>query len=203
MCPGFDSRTRCHMWADFVGSLLCSERLFSGNSGFPLSSKTNVWFDLIYLIYSLPNRPFARSDHMVQNHTCWWANCAVGLPKQRQVKVDWYELLRFGSPTVQLAHQHVWFCTMWPDRAKGLLVQHSCSARMIWDSNKVIKVIKVLCVRLNETKAFEAQFFHFCVRQRLIRIGRPMQRRIYTGFHRFTEIGQIFENYTETPKREF
>ena len=39
ICPGFD-----------VGSLLCSGRFFSGNSGFPLSSKTNI-----YLIYSLPN----------------------------------------------------------------------------------------------------------------------------------------------------
>ena len=38
MCPGFDSRTRRHMWAEFVGSLLCSERFFSGNSSFPLSS---------------------------------------------------------------------------------------------------------------------------------------------------------------------
>ena len=28
MCPGFDSRTRRHMWAEFVGSLLCSERFF-------------------------------------------------------------------------------------------------------------------------------------------------------------------------------
>ena len=55
MCPGLDSRTRRHMWAEFVGSLLCSERFFSGNSGFPLSSKTNISFDLIYLIYSLPN----------------------------------------------------------------------------------------------------------------------------------------------------
>ena len=36
--PGFDSRTQCLMWAEFVGSLLCSER----NSGFPLSSKTNI-----------------------------------------------------------------------------------------------------------------------------------------------------------------
>ena len=27
--------------------------------------------------------------------------------KQRQVKVDWYELLCFGSPTVQLAHQYI------------------------------------------------------------------------------------------------
>ena len=26
--------------------------------------------------------PFALSGHMVQNHTCWWASCTVGLPKQ-------------------------------------------------------------------------------------------------------------------------
>ena len=39
----FDSRTRHHMWVEFVvGSLLCSERFFSGYSGFPLSAKTNI-----------------------------------------------------------------------------------------------------------------------------------------------------------------
>ena len=38
MCLGFDSWTRHHMSAEFVGSLLCSMRFFSGNSGFPLSS---------------------------------------------------------------------------------------------------------------------------------------------------------------------
>ena len=43
MRPGFDSRTRRHMWVEFVfGSLPCSERFFSGYSGFPLSSKTNI-----------------------------------------------------------------------------------------------------------------------------------------------------------------
>ena len=36
--------------------------------------------------------------------------------------VDWYKLLCFGSPTVQPAHQHVWFCTTSPDRAKSLLL---------------------------------------------------------------------------------
>ena len=41
--PGFDSRTRCHMWVKFVvGSRLCSKRFFSGYSAFPLSSKTNI-----------------------------------------------------------------------------------------------------------------------------------------------------------------
>ena len=59
MCPGFDFRTRHYMWAEFVGSLLCSERFFSGNSGFPLSSKTNISFDLFDL----------QSPQLVQ-HSC-------------------------------------------------------------------------------------------------------------------------------------
>ena len=40
---GFNSRRRRHMWVkNVVGSFLCSERFFSGYSGFPLSSKTNI-----------------------------------------------------------------------------------------------------------------------------------------------------------------
>ena len=43
MWPGFDSRSLCHTWVEFVlGSRLCSEWFFSGYSGFPLSSKTNI-----------------------------------------------------------------------------------------------------------------------------------------------------------------
>ena len=39
----FKSWRRGHMWVEFVvGSLLCSERFFSGYSSFPLSSKTNI-----------------------------------------------------------------------------------------------------------------------------------------------------------------
>ena len=38
--PGVDA---IHMWVEFVvGSLPCSQRFFSGYSGFPLSSKTNI-----------------------------------------------------------------------------------------------------------------------------------------------------------------
>ena len=48
--PGFDSRSRLHMWVEFVvGSRPCSERFFSGYSSFPLSSKTSIFkfqFDL-------------------------------------------------------------------------------------------------------------------------------------------------------------
>ena len=41
MCPGFDSRTRHLTWVEFVvSSLLCSERFFSGYSGFPLFSNS-------------------------------------------------------------------------------------------------------------------------------------------------------------------
>ena len=43
MWPGFDSRTRRHMWVEFVvGSLPCSKGFFSGFSGFPPSAKTNT-----------------------------------------------------------------------------------------------------------------------------------------------------------------
>ena len=43
MWPWFKSRRRRPMWVEFVvGSLPCSESFFSGYSGFPLSSKTNI-----------------------------------------------------------------------------------------------------------------------------------------------------------------
>ena len=63
MWPGFDSRTRRHMWVEFVvGSHPCSERFFCGYSGFPLSSKTNIskfQFDLDYC-QALYHEPLAR-----------------------------------------------------------------------------------------------------------------------------------------------
>ena len=44
MWPGFNSRTQCHIWVEFVvSSCPCSERFFSGQySGLPLSSKTHI-----------------------------------------------------------------------------------------------------------------------------------------------------------------
>ena len=51
MWPGFDFQTLCHMWVEFVGSLRCTERFFPGYSGFPLSSKTCLWLNLIWLIW--------------------------------------------------------------------------------------------------------------------------------------------------------
>ena len=40
MWPGFDSRTRRHMWVEFVAG--SRHRFFSGYSGFTLSSNTNT-----------------------------------------------------------------------------------------------------------------------------------------------------------------
>ena len=44
-----DSQTRRLMWVEFVGSLLCSERFCPGYSGFPLFSKTYIWFESILI----------------------------------------------------------------------------------------------------------------------------------------------------------
>ena len=43
MLPGFDSRTRRHMWVEFVvGSLPCSERFSPGCSVFLPPQKPNI-----------------------------------------------------------------------------------------------------------------------------------------------------------------
>ena len=63
MWPGFDSQTQCHMWVEFVvGSLPCFDRFFSGYSGFPLPSETNIskfQFNLDYC-QGLYHEPLAR-----------------------------------------------------------------------------------------------------------------------------------------------
>ena len=48
MWPGFDSRTRRHMWVEFVGSLLCTERFSPGTSVSPLLKNQHlIWFTFI------------------------------------------------------------------------------------------------------------------------------------------------------------
>ena len=43
------SRLRCNMWAEFVGSLLCSERFFTGYSGFPSPQKPTFTAEVNYI----------------------------------------------------------------------------------------------------------------------------------------------------------
>ena len=72
-------------------------------------NKSLCFFSLRPLVYRkisrtsaiyLPIRPFytIQSDGTtdtshVDLRTCWDESCTMGLPEQRQVKVDWYELL--------------------------------------------------------------------------------------------------------------
>ena len=64
MWPGFDSRTRCRMWVEFVvGSRPCSERFFFGYSSSPLTSKTSI----AKFQFDLESAPYCKStfDHFV------------------------------------------------------------------------------------------------------------------------------------------
>jgi len=67
------------------------------------------WMEISHIILKsvLYNRPFARSGHLVQNHTCWWASCTVGLPKQCHSYQSTWTCLCFGSPTAEIPYQHV------------------------------------------------------------------------------------------------
>ena len=48
MWPGFKSLQQRHMWVEFdVGSLLCSEGVISGDSGFPISLTVSLPESLI------------------------------------------------------------------------------------------------------------------------------------------------------------
>ena len=72
------------------------------------------------------------------------------------------DLPLFGSPTAQLAHQQMWFCTMWPDCANGLSAKALSRKAQVpvgptdphWGSMLVFMLIKrlvgVLLLSLNK-----------------------------------------------------
>ena len=62
MWPGFDSRTRRHMWVEFVGSLLCTERFSPGTSVSPLLKNQHLTFFTFIVHFSLqcPQLPLQR-----------------------------------------------------------------------------------------------------------------------------------------------
>ena len=95
MCPGFDSRTRRHMWVEFVvGSLPCSERFSSGYSGFPLSSKKQhfqipirSWEvrTLLNEFFELLGAPWVNKLHYT---TFLWHFCTDMHRKTRPVRIE-------------------------------------------------------------------------------------------------------------------
>ena len=83
--------------------------LFMGlSSTIIYTSELILWFHYLYSqchaaqhsyvpMLKMVNRPFARSDHMVQNHTYW-----EQVPKQRQVKVAGTSCFVFQVPQCNL-----------------------------------------------------------------------------------------------------
>ena len=60
--PGFDSQTQRHMWVEFVGSLLCTERFSPGTAVSPLFKNQHLtWFAFI-INFSL------QCHHLVLQH---------------------------------------------------------------------------------------------------------------------------------------
>ena len=106
MWPVFDSRTRRHMWVEFVvGSRPCSERFFSGYSGFPLSSETNIskfQFNLDYC-QALYHEPLAQE-------------IAQALPVLLQLNSG-----RFLRPS--FAFRRIFFCALTDHSAEGGLLR--------------------------------------------------------------------------------
>ena len=81
MWPGFDSPTQRHMWAEFVGSLLCSERFFSGYSGFPPSPQKPkfdlIWFDLCWV-------------KLIWFHLLWFTKGIPSIGITSGISCSWY-----------------------------------------------------------------------------------------------------------------
>ena len=52
MWPGFDSQTRRHMWVEFVGSLLCTEKFSPGTPVSPHFKKQHLTY-FAFIVYNL------------------------------------------------------------------------------------------------------------------------------------------------------
>ena len=85
-----------HMWVEFVvGSLLCSERFFSGYSGFPLSSKTNI-----------PN------FNSIRNQVDEEPLCGCAISFSHYVKFYCFMFrYKISTRVVCLHGKHTWSCT--------------------------------------------------------------------------------------------
>ena len=53
MWPGFDSQTRRHMWVEFVGSLLCTERFSPGTPVSPLLKNRHLTWVVLIVNFNL------------------------------------------------------------------------------------------------------------------------------------------------------
>ena len=112
---------------------LNSSQIQTKNRSVCENAVTGIWCSCKLLVMG--------SGHMVQNQRCWDATCTVRvrLPKQNKSKQPG-TCLCFGSPTVPLASQHVRFWTMWPDRAKDLLIATSLRSPILCPHSYMVMI---------------------------------------------------------------
>ena len=115
--------------------------------------RVNLW-KLYKLLWTNNNNGWGFCD--IQNklsrlrkiQICWWASHAVGLPKQCNLYQSTWTCLCFGSSTEHLAHQHLWFCTMWPNRAQGLLTNESGYRISVSFLQFIMRYIYIACLQI-------------------------------------------------------
>ena len=95
MWPRFDSQTRCHMWVEFVGSLLCSERFSPEYSGFPIFSKTCIWFNLIYINFNLQCPQLVCLNAKLPWHLNKVSFLSFPFLLEKQLTVAWFQCYLF------------------------------------------------------------------------------------------------------------
>ena len=61
MWPGFDSQIRRHMWVEFVGSLLCTERFSPGTPVSPLLKKSTFDLSCVHCYFQFTVSPIRAS----------------------------------------------------------------------------------------------------------------------------------------------
>ena len=116
MCPWFDSRTRRHVWVEFVvGSLLCSERFFSGYSGFPSPQQTNQHFQI-------PTRSWSARARSCEHFGGPWLN-------KLQIYIFIYRFLVNNTARINVYELIVLVgCCLW----SPMLPRRGSSKRFMW-----------------------------------------------------------------------
>ena len=92
------------------------------------------------------------------------------------------ELVRVAATTVQPASQPVWFCTMWPDRAKGLFIT------IIW-STWVVKTRTELEQRWRRVK-----MLHICLAKWFV---KTLKQKVWSNNFNLNRFVMKRKNTTE------
>ena len=123
MWPGFDSRTRRHMWVEFVvGSRPCSERFFSGYSGFPLSSKTNISkfrFDLESEGHKFISLGLLCATLVKQSYLFIYLFKVLGSTPDRSTRISFFRVHAFVSIHDHSQEVITYIKSTWPGHSHG------------------------------------------------------------------------------------